>query len=112
MSYYYADYADYDLEGGREPSAWNKYVKANYDSVRHLPARQRLGALAQAARAAGIIGKSAPKKASACAKKSQSSCTAPCVWSVPKGLTKKGKARKPHCRSTRMITKMAPMSLF
>jgi len=29
----------------REPSAYNKFVTANYPSVQHLPAKERLGAI-------------------------------------------------------------------
>ena len=103
MSYY----MDYELQGGRAPSAWNLYVKNNYHMVKNLPAKERLGALAQMARKEGVVGNgpSKPKKYSSVSYGCRRFATADecnqnsahCKWAVGKAKTKKG-VRKSTCR--------------
>lgn len=87
--------------GARQPSAWNNYVKANYGTVAHLPAKQRLGALAEQARAEGVIGHAQAKPRSACAGVAQAGCLAPCKWVVPEKPRKSGKPRSSFCKAVR-----------
>ena len=86
----------------RAPSAWNNYVKANYDKVRHLPVKERFGALSKMARDAGVIGNSLPRVTSACNKEPLRSDRADCMkhpacaWRE-QSYTKSGKIRKGFC---------------
>ena len=98
-------YDDYELEGGaRAPSAWNKFVSAHYHDadILRLPAKARLGALAQKARAqGGVLGQTVQRKKSACNSYGIANCAQPeCRLVTPKGTNKKGKARKAYCRTT------------
>jgi len=86
----------------RAPTAWNNYVKANYDSVRYLPVKERFAALSVMARKAGVIGNSLPRATSVCAKEPLRSDRADCVkhplcaWRE-QSYTKSGKIRKGFC---------------
>lgn len=125
MSDYEDSEYDYDempstLSGGakRRPSEWNKFVKANYGSVKHLPVKQRFAELAKMARAqGGVIGVSMRQR-SACAQIDEdSSCQtdASCRWVTPtmyqtrsrvkgqKGKQLVARTRKGYCK-----TKTAP----
>src|SRR3990167_8929490 len=93
-------YITMEYYGGakRAPSAWNLFVKEHYAEVKHLAVKERLGALAQMGRQAGVIGNAKPSTKSHCASRVKTDCSGDCSWVVPKKAKKSGKPRSQFCR--------------